>query len=271
MMGITASKKPKIKIREPEVYDGKKRGLAADQFIESCKLYFLVKKEEFEDERMMIVFAISYMTEVAKTWASPILRDVLGRQKKKEGRKWEAFEEEFVKAFGDPDKEAAAIRQLEALIEKGQKGPATQYASDFRRITMEINWDESTFIHYYRRGLKEEVKDALVYHPIPTSLDVLVNLSIRLDERIWERKQEKNNDHHPRPPPRPQPRPSTNPFLNQAPTYQAPPPQPPQPSFQTIRASPNNIAPNAFNHTQPVPIHIDASKRGPVSAEEKAK
>lgn len=266
MMGLK-NKKPKIKVREPETYDGKKRGLRADQFIEDCKLYFLVKDDEFKDERMKIVFAISYLTEVAKTWASPILRDILGRRSKREARRWDAFEEEFVKAFGDPDKEAAAIRQLEALIEKGQKGPATQYASDFRRITMEINWDESTFIHYYRRGLKEEVKDALVYHPIPTNLDTLVNLSIRLDERIWERKQERSNDHPHRPPPRPQPRQSTNPFAN----YVPPPPQLQQPNFQTIRAEPNNIAPNAFMHTQPVPIHIDATKKGPVSAEEKAK
>lgn len=73
------------------------------------------------------------------------------------------------------------MQELEALIQKGQKGPVVNYASDFRRIMMEINWDESTFIHYYRRGLKEEVKDALVYHPIPTDLDTLVDLSIRID------------------------------------------------------------------------------------------
>lgn len=264
-MGVT-NRKPKIKVREPETYDRKKRGLRADQFIEDCKLYFLVKSDEFKDGRMKIVFAISYLTDTAKTWASPVLRDILGKQKKREARKWEVFEEEFVKAFGDPDKEAAAIRELEALIAKGQKGPATQYASDFRRITMEIDWDESTFIHCYRRGLKDEVKDALVYHPIPTSLDILINLSIRLDERIWERKQERSNEHSHRPPPRPQPRPSTNPFLNNV-----SPQQPPQPAPQVFRANPNQQAPNAFNHTQPVPIHIDANKRGPPSAEEKAR
>lgn len=266
-MGV-ANRKPKIKVREPETYNGKKRGLRADQFIEDCKLYFLVKSDEFKDERMKIIFAISYLTDMVKTWASPIVCDILGKQKKREAKRWDVFEEEFVKAFGDPDKEAAAaIRELEALIAKGQKGPATQYASDFRRITMEIDWDESTFIHYYRRGLKEEVKDALVYHPIPTDLDTLVNLSIRLDKRIWERKQERSNDHPHRPPPRPQPRQPTNPFFN----YIPPPQAPPQPTPQTIRANLNQQAPNAFGHTQPVPIHIDASKRGRVSAEEKAK
>lgn len=61
-----------------------------------------------------------------------------------------AFKNAFTKSFGDPDKEAAAVRELEALIQKGQKGRAVNYVSDFRRIMMEINWDESTFIHYYR-------------------------------------------------------------------------------------------------------------------------
>lgn len=195
IMGLVGKKAGKIKIREPEPYDGKKRGTKADQFIDDCDLYFKIKKADFPDGETKIIFAITYLTDVAKTWSSPILRDILGKQKKLESRNWLAFKNAFAKAFGDPDKEGAAIRELEALIAKGQKGPAVGYASDFRRITMEIDWDESTFIHYYRQGLKEEVKDALVYHPIPTNLDDLIELSIRIDERIWERKQERSGDH----------------------------------------------------------------------------
>lgn len=94
-LGLVGRKGAKIKIREPEVYDGKKRGTKADQFIDDCKLYFRVKKGDFPDGETKIIFAISYLTETAKTWASPILRDLLGAQQKLESKRWSAFEAAF--------------------------------------------------------------------------------------------------------------------------------------------------------------------------------
>lgn len=79
-LGLVGKKGGKIKIREPETYDGKKRGTKADQFINDCELYFRIKKGDFPDGETKIIFAITYLTETAKTWASPILRDILGRQ-----------------------------------------------------------------------------------------------------------------------------------------------------------------------------------------------
>lgn len=42
-LGLAGKKGAKIKVREPETYDGAKRGLKADQFMEDCMLYFKVK------------------------------------------------------------------------------------------------------------------------------------------------------------------------------------------------------------------------------------
>lgn len=111
-MGLVGKKGAKIKVRGPEVYDGKK-WMKADQFVEDRKPYFKARKEEFPDDETKIIFATSYLSEGANSWAGPILRVILGAQRKHESRNWSAFEGTFVKSFGDPDKEAATIRELE--------------------------------------------------------------------------------------------------------------------------------------------------------------
>ncbi|KAG8939783.1 hypothetical protein FRC04_005968 [Tulasnella sp. 424] len=143
----------RVKIREPEVYDGKKRGRAV-------------------------------------AWVEPILIDNLGSQNDPESYDWDDFKKAVEGAFGDTDRERTVIRELEAL--KQGKRPVSTYTSDFRRIKADIpNWDESTFVHYYRKGLNKDIKDYLVTQPVQTRLNALIELSIRIDNRIWERKKEK--------------------------------------------------------------------------------
>ncbi|KAG8911939.1 hypothetical protein FRC01_005389 [Tulasnella sp. 417] len=107
-------------------------------------------------------------------------------------------------------------------------------------MIVDINWNEDMFIWQYNRGLNKEVKDQLFNFPIQTSLDALIELSIHINNQLYQQKMERQEDHHPIPAPRPQPKPQV---------LQPPPP-------------PSN-APNAFAHSAPVPIHVDANSRGP--------
>lgn len=94
-------------------------------------------------------------------------------------------------AFGDPDRGATAIRTMERLK---QTKSATDYSSDFRRIMMDLpNWDEEVFKHYYRKGLKDAVKDELVSYEIKKfSLSDLMLLCQRIDDSQYERRQERS-------------------------------------------------------------------------------
>ncbi|KAG8906305.1 hypothetical protein FRC01_008066 [Tulasnella sp. 417] len=184
------------------------------------------------------------MTETAQAWAEPTLIDNLGGQTRRELRDWDAFKDAFDRSFGDPNKEAMAIRELEKL--KQGTGPASKYASEFRRMIVGINWNEDTFIWRDNKGPNEEVKDGLINFPVQTTLDDLINLSICIDDRLYQRKMERQEDHHHWPNPRT---------------------QPPKPQALPAPTAPSNT-PNTFAHSTPVPIHVDANCRGPPLAEE---
>ncbi|KAG8952832.1 hypothetical protein FRC04_003758 [Tulasnella sp. 424] len=162
MTGAAArtAKTGRVKIREPEVYDGKKRGRAVVRFILNCELYFTARRNNFNQEADQIRFTISYLTDTARAWVEPILIDNLDNQNDPESYNWDTFKTALEGAFGDTDREGTAIHELEAL--KQGKRPVSTYALDFQKIKANIsNWDESTFVHYYHKGLSEDIKDYL--------------------------------------------------------------------------------------------------------------
>ncbi|KAG9020308.1 Retrotransposon-derived protein peg10, partial [Tulasnella sp. UAMH 9824] len=175
----------------------------------------------------------------AQSWGDILLRDLLGAAVRDDTDDWDEFKKSFVSAFGDPDKEGTAICKLESLNQGNWP------AADFRCISADIAWNDQALRHAYRQGLSAGVKDGLIYHDKPSTLEELIKLSIRIDDRIWERKQERGGDNNPRSQPRLQPRPQPSP----------------------TPAPPSN-APNAFSHSQPVPIHVDAARRGRLTPEE---
>ncbi|KAG8921822.1 hypothetical protein FRC01_014873, partial [Tulasnella sp. 417] len=233
----------KVKIKEPEPYNGKGRGGEADRFILACENYFRACSSDFPNDETRVQFALSYLTDTAQAWGDVILRDLLGTQNLATSVNWKRFKKEFLAAFGDPDKEGTATRKLEDLTQGNR--PATSYIADFRRLKVDVPWNE--------KGLRSDIKDGMVYHKKPTTLEGYMELARQIDDRIWERKQEKAGDSNPHPKPQPRPQPS------QLPRPQAPAPLPVNTSN----------APNAFAHSQPVHIHIDASEKGKPSPEER--
>ncbi|KAG9004757.1 hypothetical protein FRB90_010753 [Tulasnella sp. 427] len=249
---VTNVPAPKAKVKEPDVYNGKARGKAATRFLLSCKNYFQLRASDSPDDSTKISFAVSYLSGTAQAWAKPILTDLLGAKAKPTSTRWKDFEEALEGAFGDPDAVGTAIRELEKLVQGNR--PAANYASDFRRLMADIPWDEKTFMHMFKKGLKEDVKDAFMYAPTPPAdFNALVKEAIKYDNRIWERKQERSHHQHPAPP-KNRTQQATTPAI---------------PVIPTVQARFDSNAPNAFSHTVPVPIHVDVQRRGRVTQEER--
>ncbi|KIO25098.1 hypothetical protein M407DRAFT_25531 [Tulasnella calospora MUT 4182] len=123
-------KATKMKIKEPNTYDGKSRGGDAERWLLTCENYFLARASEFPDDVAKVQFALSYPSSTAQAWGDYILKDLLGAQLKNESHDWDSFKAVFVTAFGDPDKEGTAIRKLEALSQGSR--PIATYMADFR-------------------------------------------------------------------------------------------------------------------------------------------
>ncbi|TPX14387.1 uncharacterized protein E0L32_012459, partial [Thyridium curvatum] len=68
------------------------------------------------------------------------------------------FEKAIKAAFGDPDEERTAERQLMALR---QTGSASSYAVKFRQVSSSLEWKDEPLMVAFYAGLKAEVKDEL--------------------------------------------------------------------------------------------------------------
>ncbi|KAF7640826.1 hypothetical protein LDENG_00011620 [Lucifuga dentata] len=67
----------------------------------------------------------------------------------------------------------------------------TDYAIDFRIRARQNEWNMVVLCDAYLNGLADYVKDELVSHDLPTTLDGLINLTIRIDLRIQARRRER--------------------------------------------------------------------------------
>jgi hypothetical protein len=234
------------KAKEPDSYTGKKRGQEAAKFLLQCRLYFHLRPAMFPADTDRVGFAISYLSDIAESWAQPLLEDLVGPQVFTESTNWAAFAAEFEAAFGEADREGAAARELDKLK---QTKSATEYSADFRHIVANLpTWDMRALMHSYWKGLKDSVKDVLVNNlQPPTTLNEFMAIAIRIDDQLYERRLEKagSSAHHP--PPRPNhPRPN-------------PPPR-----------APTSAPPPVVTDTRTyIPMDLSAARRGPVTTQEK--
>ena len=102
---------------------------------------------------------------------------------------FEAFLGAFSKAFGKHDKIRSATKKIRSL---GQGTRSTSdYASEFRQLACNINWDEPALISQFYSGLQDGVKDLLLTLSNPLTLDEAINQAVKCDNRLFERRQNK--------------------------------------------------------------------------------
>ncbi|KAB5587664.1 Retrotransposable element Tf2 [Ceratobasidium theobromae] len=164
---------PKSKIPAPEKYDGKK-GPAAKSFMLDCKTYFAANPSSFPSDESQIIFVLSTLKEgIAKQWAD-----------------WDVFEAGFLSNWTDP---AALLTAEQKLGQLQQRGSANDYATEFRILQTDLEWDDSAYMAAFRKGLKSEVRAKLIEHslsrPIRT-LDDLITTACLIDDALFMARKE---------------------------------------------------------------------------------
>lgn len=172
---------PKIAI--PEKYDGNRAKFRG--FVNQCRLVFTLQPQRYPNDIVKIGFIVSLLKGSALDWASPLLEkdnDVMND--------FDKFLHEFRRVFDDPDRKRTAENALQSLVQ-GRRSAAT-YASDFRRLITDVDWNESAQIHHFRTGLNEDVKDDLArIDRHPETISDFIDLCIRIDNRLYERRHER--------------------------------------------------------------------------------
>jgi len=138
----------------------------------------------------------TYLRGDARKWYEPLLRDHLNLDPEdQEDRvrqvfaRFEGFEKAIKKAFGDINEKYSAEREMRCL---SQKTSVRKYSSRFLQLASHTDWSEDALMATLRDGLKEEVKNGLIYFTTePKDIDELIERAQMIDRRLWESKLDK--------------------------------------------------------------------------------
>ena len=108
------------------------------------EIYFNDYPKAFDHARKITATLTNMAEGEASKWAKPLLRKALDQEDHSALRSWVEFKKYFLVAFGDPIKKDRAIREMGKLT---QTGSAQHYASQFRLLMEELNWDEQALIN----------------------------------------------------------------------------------------------------------------------------
>ena len=169
---------PEPKVSEPEHFNGNRSQLR--NFISQVKLVILAQPSRFQTENQKVIYAATFLRGPAFSWFQPyternenepILND------------FDLFIKELHYVFGDPNQTASAERDLQRLK---QTSSVADYASNFRRHSALVEWNDAALCNQFYIGLKDSVKDFLVNYDRPTNLNEFISLATKVDNRLYD-------------------------------------------------------------------------------------
>ncbi|CCO37374.1 Retrotransposon-derived protein PEG10 AltName: Full=Embryonal carcinoma differentiation-regulated protein [Rhizoctonia solani AG-1 IB] len=122
-------------------------------------------------------------------WANPLMQKHLNNTSHRYLTSWEAFKGAFLLNFSDPSKRDKAIREINSLR---QTGSAQIYASQFRILIEDLDWDETALIDTFKKGLRYNLQRELLCMRISNlvidnySLEQVIETAIRADDILQQ-------------------------------------------------------------------------------------
>lgn len=173
---------PEPKVGSPERFNGDHSQVRA--FLTSCRVQFALQPRTFATEAAKVGYVITHLTGRARLWGTA----EFDRQTPA-CTSFDAFAEEMKKVF-DLGSSAAEASQELMSIRQGNRTVA-EYSIDFRTLARRSTWNEPAQTHAFLHSLAEYIKDELVSHEPPSTLDGAIALAVRIDRRIQTRRREK--------------------------------------------------------------------------------
>ena len=185
------------KIREPEPFTGKDPK-KLKTFLMQCRLYFR-GSSEFDDDTKKVIFAVSYLRDVAQEWFEPGLSGLTDTYPDWLDN-WDAFVDELQTNFGPFDESADVEHDLTNLRMKDTQR-ISDYLVRFNSLAVRCPWGESALRYRFYEGLPARLKDEICKGDgKPNTLVELRKKAQNIDARYWERVQERSREQAQRPP-----------------------------------------------------------------------
>jgi Retrotransposon gag protein len=174
-----------LKMGLPETFDGTPGKYR--QYILQCEMYLAVRKP-VDGPTSRVMWAMSLLRGAAAVWAEGIITDYFenGESERKLAtnrtmNEWVGYKSELKAATGDPISERTAAVNIRNLK---QKTSAARYAAEFKRIAVNLDWEEEALRDAFWIGLKKSVKDEL-YKEDWAEYDEFIERAIRIDAKNY--------------------------------------------------------------------------------------
>jgi hypothetical protein len=169
-------KPEKIKVREPDTFDGSNSKKLRD-FLVSCNLHFRDQPQVFASDEKRILFILSYLKGSALSWFEPGLNDPTN------SAHWmwnyQAFLGELEGNFGPHDP-----------VGDAEKARIVKYNVDFWELASRVSWNESALHDRYYHGLLLRLCVEVLHGGKPDTLPALRLKAQDADNIYWMQEEE---------------------------------------------------------------------------------
>jgi hypothetical protein len=172
---LVSTREPRIAL--PEKFDGTRSKFRG--FINQVQLAIELQPQSYPTPRSQVRFIGTLLSGPALSWFSSFLErqnptlDNLG-----------AFLAEFRSMYGEHDAPRVATNKNRILLQ-GNRSVAT-YASQFRQLAIDTEWDDTALISQFVCGLQHEVKKLMLNLPDPQTLSQAIGFAVKCDNLLFE-------------------------------------------------------------------------------------
>ncbi len=163
------------RLNPPAPYSGEPN--TCRSFLSQCSLIFSLQPSCFPTERSKVAFIITLLVGQARVWGT-----AMWDNEQDCCSSFDSFSEELRKVFDRSAQGTEAARALALLRQR--ESSVSSYSIEFRTLAESCGWNDKALWDHFLHGLAEHIKDEIYSLELPSSLDGLIDLAIRVDNRI---------------------------------------------------------------------------------------
>ncbi len=162
----------------PEVYAGDPNLCRA--FLTKCSLFFSLQPQTFATEASKVALVLTLLSGKAALWGTAVWENCHPCCSS-----FRSLSQEMRRVFDRALVGCEAARML-ADLRQGEQS-VSDYSIQFRTLAAECEWNEKAQWDMFLHGLADRIQQRIYTVELPTGVDELVDLALRVDARLQQR------------------------------------------------------------------------------------
>ncbi|KAG1956955.1 retrotransposable element [Pimephales promelas] len=171
--GSPSQSEPRLPV--PEAYSGEPSYCRA--FLTQCSMHFALQPRTFYNEQTKVAFVLTLLTGRAALWGTAVWEN-----QNPCCSSFQDLSDEMKKVFDRSVSGREAARTL-AELRQGRRS-VSEFSIEFRTLAAECGWNEEAQWDMFLHGLADHVQNEIYALDLPTSLNGLIDLALRVDARL---------------------------------------------------------------------------------------